>query len=54
MIKLINFAMKKEREQRCIEEEYIDQTTIYMKVVRVKRYSKSHTLFRGMNRCENA
>lgn len=44
MIKLINFIIKKEREQRSIEEEYIGQATIYMKVIKVKDMQKPHII----------
>ena len=36
MINLINFIIKKESEQRYIEEEYIVEATRYMKVGKVK------------------
>lgn len=42
MIKLINFIIKKEHEQRSTEEEYIGQATIYMKVFKVKDMQEPH------------
>lgn len=38
---MINFIIKKEHEQRSIEEEYIGQATIYMKVIKVKDMQKA-------------